>query len=181
MNLYTRRISEFVGKLLGVCERVLTNCSAVCIFLIMCLTTLDASGRYLFNTPITGAYEFTEQYLQVAAAFLGLGYAYGKGGFIRVTALVDYLPQVKLSVEYFVLIFSILSDALLIVATYKQFLRMFASGLTIGVMNLPVWPAYLIIPVGLSFVCLEMLLDLGRVRAGKASLFETESPIKQSN
>ena len=67
----------------------------------MCLTTADALSRYLFNRPITGAYEITEKYLMVATIFLGVCYAYRGGVFIRVTFLVDHLPRaVKLLAHY---------------------------------------------------------------------------------
>ena len=59
----------------------------------MLLTSADALFRYLFNSPILGAYEITEKYLIVAAIFLGLSYAYRGGVFIRVTFLVDRLPR----------------------------------------------------------------------------------------
>lgn len=182
MNIYTRRILEFTGKLLIGCERVMVNSAVVCVFIIMCLTAADASSRYLFKRPITGAYEITEQYLIVASVFCGMWYAYRKGSFVRVTFLVDRLPKwAKVATQYFVLFFSFLSNGFFVVATYKQFLRMFASGLTLGGQNLPLWPSYLLIPVGLFFTCLAMLLDLRQVRTGKADLFKEELPIKQSD
>ena len=37
----------------------------VALFVMMCLTTVDAVCRYLLNSPITGAYEITEKYLML--------------------------------------------------------------------------------------------------------------------
>ena len=68
----------------------------------MLLTSADALFRYLFNSPILGAYEITEKYLIVAAIFLGLSYAYRGGVFIRVTFLVDRLPPLwKAAADHF--------------------------------------------------------------------------------
>lgn len=155
----------------------MVHVAVACVFLMMCLTTADALGRYLLNMPMPGAYEITEQYLQVGCAFLGMWYAYRRGAFVRVTFLVDHLPkQLKVGAEYFVLVFSFLSIIFFIIATFKQFLRTIVSGVKLDIWDLPLWPAYLIIPIGLFFTGLAMVIDLRKVRAGKADLFKEESP-----
>jgi TRAP-type C4-dicarboxylate transport system permease small subunit len=166
-----------MGKLISGFERMMINLAAVCVFIMMCLTAADATGRYLLNMPVPGANQITEQYLMVASVFLGVWYAYRRGAFVRVTFFVDRLPkQAKAAAEYLVLIFSLLSNAFFVVATFKQFLRTVATGTTLDLWNLPLWPPYLLIPIGLFFICLAMLIDLTRVRAGEADLFKEESP-----
>ncbi len=84
-------------KLLNGCELVMLYVSTMSTFVLMLLTTADAGGRYLFNRPITGAYEITTNYLEIAAVFLAVCYGYREGAYIRVTFLVDRLPgKVKL-------------------------------------------------------------------------------------
>ena len=68
-----------VENILGQCEKVLTYVAVLAIFIMMCLTSADAIGRYIFNSPITGAYEFTEKYLMLTAVYLGTSYTY-RGG-----------------------------------------------------------------------------------------------------
>ena len=164
-------------KLLNGCEAVLTYAAVISTFVIMCLTTADAVGRYFFSRPITGAFEITTNYLMVAAVFLSLGYSYRKGIFIRVTLLSDHMPkQGKLVVNYFVQLVSILYSIILIVATIKQAFYTINTRANLGAINFPLGPAQLIIPVGLFFMSLLMLLDLRRVRTGESSLFKKESP-----
>jgi TRAP-type C4-dicarboxylate transport system permease small subunit len=164
-------------KLLSGCEKVMVNVAAGCIFLMMCLTTADALGRYLLSMPMRGAYEVTEQYLQVGCAFLGMWYAYRRGAFIRVTFLVDHLPKrVKVSVEHFILVFSFLSMFFFVGATFKQFLRTIDSGMKLDIWDLPLWPSYLIIPIGLFFTGLAMVIDLRKMRTEKEDLFKEEPP-----
>ena len=108
-------------KWLWRCELVLVYAGVVATIAMMCLTSADALSRYLFNRPITGAYEITEKYLMVAAIFLGLSYAYRGGVFIRVTFLVDRLPRpLQLSVNYAAHLVSLLFCVISLVATGQQ-------------------------------------------------------------
>jgi len=163
-------------KLLNRCENVLTYLATVSIFIIMCLTTADSVGRYFFNRPIVGVYEITERYLMVAAVFLGICAAYRGGTFIRVSFFVDRLPQqVRVILNYFAQIFSILLSLFFLLASIDQTRRKITSGIILGLWSIPVWPAYMIVSIGFSFITLLLVLDLWRVREGKSSLFKEES------
>jgi TRAP-type C4-dicarboxylate transport system permease small subunit len=163
-------------KLMDRCLSVFTYSAGVSVFAMMCLTTGDCIGRYLFNWPIVGAYEVTEQYLMVAGVFLGILYAYHGGAFIRVTFVVDRLPsQVKVSLNYFVQFFSIVLSLFLVIATGKQTLRIFSREETLQVFSIPLWPAYLVVVLGLFFTTIRMCLDLLRVKTGESGLFKEES------
>jgi TRAP-type C4-dicarboxylate transport system permease small subunit len=152
--------------------------STMSTFVLMLLTTADAGGRYLFNRPITGAYEITTNYLMIAAIFMALSFGYREGAYIRVTFLADRLPgKVKLAVNYLVQTVSMLYGVLLIIATYQQALRVISDHTTLSSLDfIPLGPAYVIVPVGLFFMSLAMLLDIGKVREGKSPLFREESP-----
>jgi TRAP-type C4-dicarboxylate transport system permease small subunit len=165
-------------KLLNGCELVMLYVSTMSTFVLMLLTTADAGGRYLFNRPITGAYEITTNYLMIAAIFMALSFGYREGAYIRVTFLADRLPgKVKLAVNYFVQVVSMLYGVLLIIATCQQALRVISDHTTLSSLDfIPLGPAYVIVPVGLFFMSLAMLLDIGKVRKGESSLFREESP-----
>lgn len=169
---------ETMERWLDRCETVLLYVAVLATFFMMCLTTADAAGRYLFNRPITGAYEVTEKYLMVAMVFLGVCYAYRGGAYIRVTFLVDHLPRsVKIFFDYLAQIFSIVYGVILVVATAQQYLRVASDRMTLSAVDLPIAPAYLIVPVGLFFMSVLMLLDLPRVRGRESLLFKDESHI----
>jgi TRAP-type C4-dicarboxylate transport system permease small subunit len=143
--------------------------SAACIFIIVCLTTADMVTRTLFNKPLPGLYEVTEQYLLVGAAFFGMLYAYRNGALIRVTVLIDHFPKpARLVVEYFALLVSFLVTILFVMGTFMQFQRNLVTRAALGEWNTPTWPAYLLIPVSLSFVGLAILMDITQIRSGTA-------------
>ncbi len=167
-----------MGKVLRGCECVMLYISTLSTFVLMLLTTVDAGGRYLFNRPITGAYEVSTNYLMIAAVFMALTLGYRQGAYIRVTFLVDRLPaKVRLVVNHLVQVFSVLYGFMLVIATYKQALRTFEMHTTLSSLDIiPVGPAYVIVPVGLFFLSLAMLLDMRKVRRGQSPLFGEEVP-----
>jgi TRAP-type C4-dicarboxylate transport system permease small subunit len=165
-------------KLLNGCEKIMLYVSAMSTFVLMLLTTADAGGRYLFNRPITGAYELTTNYLMIAAVFMAMSFGYREGAYIRVTFLVDRLPgKVKLVINHIVQVISMLYGVLLVIGTLQQALRVFSDHTTLSSLDfVPLGPAYLIVPVGLFFMSLAMLLDIRKVKKGESPLFAEESP-----
>lgn len=165
-------------KLLNGCECVMLYASTLSTFAMMLLTTADAGGRYLFNRPITGAYEVTTNYLMIGAVFMALSFGYREGAYIRVTFLVDHLPaKVKLAVNHVVQVLSMLYGGLLVVATYQQALRTIATHTALSSLDfIPLGPAYVIVPVGLFFMSMAMLLDIRKVKKGESPLFAQEAP-----
>lgn len=82
-----RRLRQAYGKLLHACGLV----SAASIFFMLILVVANVLGRYLFNAPITGAFEITESLL-VVIIMLGLALTQYHDGHIRVTILTRRMP-----------------------------------------------------------------------------------------
>lgn len=163
-------------KLLNWCERVLLSLAVLSTFVIMCLATVDSIGRYLLKMPIYWSYDVTEKYLMVSTVFLGACYAYRKGAYIRVTFFIDRLPQkTQVALNYFVQVLSILFCGILVVASTQKVFRVAQMHLTLSSLPYPLWPAHGIVPVGLFFMTLLMLLDLKKVGRGESSLFKKDS------
>jgi len=66
--------------------------SACSIFAVLVLVVVNVIGRYLFNAPITGAFEITESLL-VVIIMLGLALTQFHDGHIRVTILTRRLSR----------------------------------------------------------------------------------------
>lgn len=146
------------------------------ITLIMCLVATDAANRYLLGQSILGVYEFTERYLMVIAVFLATCCVYRGGALIRVTFFLDRVPRrLRLALEYFNHIFSILIVVFFIAATIKKAHRMFVSGATMDFRDIPLWPAYAIVPIGLLFLAIIMIIDIPRITKGETGLLKREN------
>ncbi|HEY7870842.1 MAG TPA: TRAP transporter small permease [Methylomirabilota bacterium] len=157
------------------CEWLFTLVAVAATAAMMLLTTADAVGRYLLNRPILAAYELTTNYLMVATVFLAMPYAYRQGANIRVTFLVDRLRgRTRLVVDHLVQVVSILYCAALVVATWRQTRHVLATNTTLVTIDLPLWPAHLVVFLGLLLTTLLLVVDLGAVRRGASSLFRPE-------
>ena len=159
-----------MGPFINRVENVLAYLAMASTFLMMCLTTADAAGRYFFNFPLLWAYEFTETYLLVATVYLGTSCAYREGGFIRVTFFLEHLSRkVQAVLNLFAHLVCILLCILFIVATIYQAPKA-PFAITLDV--LPSGPGYVIVLVGLLVVTLVMGFDLVK---GKSGLTKEES------
>ncbi|MEW6665337.1 MAG: TRAP transporter small permease [Thermodesulfobacteriota bacterium] len=163
-------------KLLLRIEKGLLYLGMAALFVMMCLTTVDAVLRYLFGSPIVGAYEITEKYLMLTCIFLGMSFTYRGAGLIRVTILMDRMPKaLKIPLNHLAQGFSIVYCAVLIVGTYQYAVRLYHQGTTLGsIYSAPQWVGAAVIPIGLLFMGLFLLMDLPRVRKNRSAMFQEE-------
>ena len=82
---------KHIDKKLGWFSSALSYVGAFSLFTMMCLTTVDVVGRYIFNRPITGVFELTE-YLVLILIFSFIGYTQSKKGHVAVDILLPVLP-----------------------------------------------------------------------------------------
>lgn len=158
-------------------EALLVAVAVIATAVMMLLTSFDAFSRYLLNRPILGAYEITEKYLMTAAIFLGLSYAYRGGAFIRVTFLVDRLPpSARLVANLLAHLVSLAFCLVFLGSTAQQALRALSDATTLSTLPVPVGPAYCLVPLGFLAMAVLMLIDLPRVKSGKAFLFTQDAP-----
>ena len=163
---------KLMRKVLIRLENLFTFLSVASTVVMVCLTTADALGRYFFTMPIPGAYEITESYLLVFCVYFGLVYSYREGANIRITILVSRFPQqVKLLVDYFVQIFSILYVVFLFATSTIVNFHRIGKILEMTKFSTPLWPSYLIICVGLFLLTLWVVADLWVVKTGESGLF----------
>jgi TRAP-type C4-dicarboxylate transport system permease small subunit len=108
----------------------------------------------------------------VMAVFLAMPHAYRTGANIRVTFLVARLGRrARLAVDHGVQVVSILYCAALVFATAQQAYHVWSTHTTFVTLELPLWPAHLIVSAGLFVTTLMMAFDLPEVRTGRSSLF----------
>ncbi len=159
-------------------EKILMVVAMAAVFVMMCMTTVDALCRYLLDSPITGAYEITEKYLMLIAVFLGMSFTYRGSGLIRVTILMDRLPDaVKIPINHLSQLFSIVYCAILVVGTFQYATRLYEHGTTLGSLYfLPQWIGGAFIPIGLFLMGLFLLTDFPKVRKGTSALFHGDEP-----
>ena len=78
-------------KILGLFSYFLSRLGCVALFAMMCLTVVDVVGRYVFNSPILGAYEITE-FMVLVMVFSFLGYAQAQKAHVTVDIVYERFP-----------------------------------------------------------------------------------------
>lgn len=147
-------------------ESILTLVGGVVIFLLVFLATANVLGRWVFSLPITGYIDWVEQAMAFFA-FLGIAYTQREGGHIRMDMLVGHIHgRLLWTVEFITTLLMLGVTLVLIYGSYLHFLRAFQLGDSSLDIDLPTWPAKLVVPLALSVLALRLLLQLwGYARA----------------
>ncbi len=147
-------------------ETLLNLVGGVVIFLLVFLATTNILGRWLFTMPVSGYIDWVEQAMAFFA-FLGIAYTQREGGHIRMDIVVGHLRGRWLWLSELISVLLMLAITLILIyGSYLHFLRAYQIGDSSLDINLPTWPAKLVVPVALSVLVLRLLLQLwGYARA----------------
>ncbi len=153
-------------RLLFKLESVLTLLGGIVIFLLVFLATANVLGRWIFSKPVNGYIDWVEQAMAFFA-FLGIAYTMREGGHIRMDILVGRIHGRFLwFVELLATLLMLGCTLVLVYGSYLHFYRAFSIGDSSLDINLPVWPAKLVVPVALSILALRLCLQVwGYTRA----------------
>lgn len=149
-------------------ESYLALAGGIVIFLLVFLATANVLGRWLFSLPISGYIDWVEQAMAFFA-FLGLAYTQREGGHIRMDMLVGHIHGRPLWVtELISTLLMLFITLILIYGSFLHFLRAWQIGDSSLDIDLPTWPAKLVVPVALTVLALRLLLQIwGYARAVK--------------
>ena len=156
-------------------EKALTLVGGSIILALVFLAVTNVLGRWIFSLPVDGYIDWVEQAMAFMA-FLGISYTQREGGHIRMDIVVGMLKGRSL---WFVeLLSTTVMLLLMLILTYGSYLH-FERALTIGDssldINLPVWPAKLVVPVAFTVLSLRLILQMwGYARALRTG---SETPV----
>ncbi|MEI3606531.1 TRAP transporter small permease [Pseudogracilibacillus sp. SE30717A] len=151
-----RKINMIVDKI----DSAIFFIAQVAMFIMMLITALDAFLRYVFNSPLTGAYHFSEKYLMVIIVFFSISYVMRLNGHIKIDLLTEKMPE-KLQ-RFFEVIYSLLAAVLMFLigyksmgVTYEAFINQYTSS---GLIPWPTWLSWVWVPIGSYLFCLRLLI-----------------------
>ena len=141
-------------------ESLLNLIGGFVIFLLVLLATTNILGRWMFSMPISGYIDWVEQAMAFFA-FLGIAYTQREGGHIRMDILVGHLHGRWLWFsELMSVLLMFLITLVLIYGSYLHFLRAYQIGDSSLDINLPTWPAKLVVPIAFTVLALRLLLHI---------------------
>lgn len=145
--------------------------SAALIVGIMFLSSADVILRHLVGTPIKGAYELNEIFF-LSAVLLGVAYTHRYKGHVNVELIVSHLSKrTAVTLETCMLVLALFIYALIAWMGGREFLNSWTTGeFRWGLIAIPLWPARLMIPVGIMLLCLrfigEIVININTLRKG---------------
>jgi C4-dicarboxylate transporter, DctQ subunit len=153
-------------RLLFRLESWLTLFSGVVIFALVALASVNILGRWLFDLPISGYIDWVEQAMAFLA-FLGLAYTQRLGGHIRMDIVIGRLHgRVLWGTEFISTLLMLFLTLVLVYGSYLHFYRAWEIGDSSLDIDLPTWPAKLVVPVALALLALRLVVQLwGYARA----------------
>lgn len=149
-----------MAKKLGSLNTWLARMGGYILLGMMLLTTCDVIGRYVFNSPITGAYEVTEV-MMVTVIFLFIGYTQAEKGHISIDLVVRLLPKkVRVTID---IITHLLSLFIIILITWMNILRcleLMRRNEVTAILYIPVSPFLLILAIGCFVYSIELIKNI---------------------
>jgi TRAP-type C4-dicarboxylate transport system permease small subunit len=139
---------------------------AFALFAMMLLTTTDVVGRYLFNKPLTGAYELTE-FLVLILIFSFLSNAQAHKDHVSVDLIFTRFPK---KFRFVVNLFNhIICFVLMVLITWMSLLKALELkevGEASPNLVIPDYPFVFFLVIGCLVLCIEYLRDLILIVSG---------------
>jgi TRAP-type C4-dicarboxylate transport system permease small subunit len=151
-----QRLRRAYGRLLHAFGLV----SAVATFMMLLLVAANVIGRYLFNAPITGAFEITESLL-VVGIMLGLALTQYHDGHIRVTILTRRMPPSWARyAKIFALIIGAVFFAWCAYASWRFAYQSYSfNEQEWGTITFPLYPVKFVVFLGVVLLTVQFVLD----------------------
>jgi C4-dicarboxylate transporter DctQ subunit len=133
--------------------------AALAVFFLMFVGVAQIIGRTIFDFAIYGYIDWIEQASSLFA-FLGIAYAQRLGSHIGMDLTTGWRPAIRWKIELFGVVVAAGIIAVLIYASFTNFLRAYSIGDSTMDIRLPTWPAKFMVPLALSVLLLRLSLQI---------------------
>jgi TRAP-type C4-dicarboxylate transport system permease small subunit len=150
------------ARFLGLFEKLFMAMAIISIFVMMLSISADALSRYLFGSPITGQYEFTQFYLLVILIFMALPRTYVSGGHIRLKLLDGYRQKIPfhLSERCNVALSAIAFGAIAYISGLEAIDKFVNQDRLFGAVQFPIYWSYVWVPLGSGLMALRLMYEI---------------------
>lgn len=147
-------------NIMGIFSYILSKLGCVALFAMMCLTVVDVVGRYVFNSPILGAFEITS-FLVSILVYSFLGFAQSQKSHVTVDILVNTFSEKAQSI---VKLFNYTAGLfIMVLISWKGFekaIESMESGDSPMNLSVPIHPFVFFLAFGCGIMCIEFLRDI---------------------
>tara|TARA_B110000003_G_scaffold121292_2_gene123703 strand:- start:114 stop:749 length:636 start_codon:yes stop_codon:yes gene_type:complete len=159
----TDRLGSFlrgVDRVFIPVENLLNFIAGLIVFFLMFLGVSQIVLRVAFDAPIFGYVDIVEVTM-VGFAVLSISYVQRLGGHVRMEILISRLKgRANWMTEIIGTLVAMFIVGVLIPSSYNHFFRAYRFGDSTIDIELPTWPAKLIVPIALSVLQLRLFMQL---------------------
>ena len=151
-----------VPRFLALFEKLYMAMAMISIFVMMLSISADALSRYLFGSPITGQYEFTQFYLLVILVFMALPRTYVIGGHIRLNLLDGYRRKIpfNLTERCNAALAGIAFCAIAYISGLEAVDKFVNQDRLFGAVQFPIYWSYVWVPLGSGLMALRLIYEV---------------------
>ena len=151
-----------VSRFLALFEKLFMAVAMISIFVMMLSISADALSRYLFGSPITGQYEFTQFYLLVILVFMALPRTYIIGGHIRLKLLDRQLQKIpfNLAERLNVVLGGIAFGTIAYISGIEAIDKFVNQDKLFGAVQFPIYWSYVWVPLGSGLMALRLIYEI---------------------
>jgi len=122
--------------------------------------TVDVLGRYLANHPLKGTYE-TFGFLMPALILLGMAYTQEAREHVRIDLAINHMPfRTKTAVLLLTDVIELGITVLIFRGGLNTMLYYKDIGKLVDTIQIPLWPTWLVIPIGAFAMIVVLLLQI---------------------
>jgi TRAP-type transport system small permease protein len=153
-------------KIINSLSAVMLWIAMVVMIVLMLITVADVSGRYLFNHPITGTMELTENLM--ACLLVSMAPCALAGRHIKIDIFFARLkPKVQATLDIIFYIVAIIGVAFLTWTGFRQSLIMLEARTSSSMLGIPDFPFILLLVISYAVLCIFIVVLLVK-RIGEA-------------
>ncbi len=147
---------------------ILSGSATLLIVIVVCA---DVAGRFIFNSPLHGGVEFSEL-LMVVLVFFGLAAAQQQRQNYSIELVTRHLPDwTQRLLELLGYVTCLVIVVVLAWPSSKQAVMSFERGEAgFGIVPFPLWPARILLAVGLWLLAIQFACDIYRLLTGQPRL-----------
>jgi TRAP-type C4-dicarboxylate transport system permease small subunit len=155
-----RQKAETIEKTIHFAEKGLNVTAGLMLLGMMFLGACDVIGRYIFNSPITGAMEISSL-LMGGMVFLAWAYTQSERAHVTVDIFfVLYPRRVRAIFSFVMLCISLVLFGLILWQSTATAISDWQGGKLVRLILIPIAPFKLLVSLGALFICLEFIIQM---------------------
>lgn len=158
---------KIASRKLRIFSSAMSYVGAASLFGMMCLTTADVLGRYIFSKPITGVYEITE-YLVLILIFSFIGFTQSQGSHVSVDLLLPKLPaKAGFVIDLVNHVICLVLMAIIFWMGILKAIDLRSVGEASPNLGIPAYPFAFFLALGCLIMCIEYLRNIFELLADR--------------